>query len=184
MAVEEIRELTTVEFCMLTPHLVDIYIRAMGYDPTLADSRVSAWRHNSRNRDFHAFIAVHDRSIVGVVYGFRSNSTQWWFNQVYHGVRQTYGAHSPQLDTLNDYVELSEIHVDPAYQGRGIGRRLIKAFIDAAPTHILLSTPETAGENNRAFGLYRSLDFQDLLRNFRFLGDSRPFAVLYLPTAS
>ncbi|WP_244264013.1 GNAT family N-acetyltransferase [Corynebacterium ciconiae] len=166
---------------MLAPHLVDIYIRAMGYDPAMSDSRISAWRHNSRNRDFHAFAAVRDRAVVGVAYGFRSNTTQWWFNQVYHGVRQSYGPQSPQLDILADYFELSEIHVDPAYQGRGIGRRLITALIDAAPTHILLSTPETAGENNRAFSLYRSLGFEDLLRDFRFLGDSRPFAVLYLP---
>jgi len=40
---------------------------------------------------------------------------------------------------------------------------------------MLLSTPE--GEN-RAWRLYRRLGFGDVLRNYRFTGDPRPFGVL------
>jgi ribosomal protein S18 acetylase RimI-like enzyme len=40
---------------------------------------------------------------------------------------------------------------------------------------MLLSTPE--GEN-RAWRLYRRLGFTDVLRNYRFTGDPRPFGVL------
>ena len=43
---------------------------------------------------------------------------------------------------------------------------------------MLLSTPEVAGEDNRAWRLYRRLGFEDVLRDFTFAGDRRPFAVL------
>ena len=43
---------------------------------------------------------------------------------------------------------------------------------------VLLSTPEVAAEANRAWRLYRRLGFTDVLRDFHFAGDSRPFAVL------
>jgi ribosomal protein S18 acetylase RimI-like enzyme len=40
---------------------------------------------------------------------------------------------------------------------------------------VLLSTPEAT---NRAWRLYRRLGFVDVLRDFRFTGDPRPFGVL------
>ena len=40
---------------------------------------------------------------------------------------------------------------------------------------VLLSTPEG---DTRAWRLYRSLGFVDLLRHYLFPGDARPFAVL------
>ena len=42
----------------------------------------------------------------------------------------------------------------------------------------MLSTPEVAQEDNRAWRLYRRLGFEDVLRHFTFAGDRRPFAVL------
>lgn len=175
----DIRELTVAEFYMAAPHLVDIYVTAMGYDTALIPSRIKAWRLNSRNQDFHAFVAVVDRRVVGVAYGFQGNPHQWWFNQVYHGVRQHYGHNSPEVKMMRHYFEVSEIHVAPEFQGRGIGARLLRALLAAASSpHVLLSTPEVAGEANSAFHLYRAHGFSDLLRYFLFRGDSRPFAVL------
>ena len=44
---------------------------------------------------------------------------------------------------------------------------------------MLLSTPEYgARPPGRAWRLYRRLGFRDVLRDHRFTGDSRPFAVL------
>ena len=44
---------------------------------------------------------------------------------------------------------------------------------------MLLSTPEHgAAPPGRAWRLYRRLGFRDVLRDHRFTGDSRPFAVL------
>jgi ribosomal protein S18 acetylase RimI-like enzyme len=44
---------------------------------------------------------------------------------------------------------------------------------------VLLSTPEYgAAAPGRAWRLYRRAGFQDVLRQHRFTGDARPFAVL------
>jgi ribosomal protein S18 acetylase RimI-like enzyme len=45
----------------------------------------------------------------------------------------------------------------------------------------VLSTPEAPAEDSRAWRLYRRLGFVDLLRQFHFPGDDRPFAVLGRP---
>ena len=45
-------------------------------------------------------------------------------------------------------------------------------------TNVLLSTPEINGEANRAWRLYRRLGFADVIRDYHFAGDPRPFAIL------
>jgi ribosomal protein S18 acetylase RimI-like enzyme len=42
----------------------------------------------------------------------------------------------------------------------------------------LLSTPEADEQRSRAWRLYRRFGFVDVLRNFHFPGDDRPFAIL------
>ncbi|VZH85690.1 N-acetyltransferase [Corynebacterium rouxii] len=80
---------------------------------------------------------------------------------------------------VRPYFELAELHVSPRAQGQGIGRNLLHALINHCGHElILLSTPEVPDEKNAAFHLYRSCGFDDLLRNFMFEGDRRPFAVL------
>ena len=77
---------------------------------------------------------------------------------------------------LRGAFELSELHVRPAYQGRGAGRALLRTLVDRLEQPaVLLSTPEG---DTRAWRLYRSLGFTDLLRHHLFPGDARPFAVL------
>src|SRR5437588_361700 len=78
--------------------------------------------------------------------------------------------------SMTDYFELTELHVRPDVQGRGIGEGLLRrllAGVDARTT--LLSTPEGT---SRAWKLYRRVGFADVLRDYRFTGDPRPFAVL------
>jgi ribosomal protein S18 acetylase RimI-like enzyme len=66
--------------------------------------------------------------------------------------------------------------VHPDWQGAGLGETLLRAIADGRPERrMLLSTPE--GEN-RAWRLYRRLGFTDVLRDYRFTGDPRPFGVL------
>lgn len=73
------------------------------------------------------------------------------------------------------------MHVAPRAQGRGLGRAMLTELLRNAPASwALLSTPEVPGEDNAAFGLYRSFGFTDILRDFYYAGDPRPFAVLGL----
>ncbi len=80
---------------------------------------------------------------------------------------------------MGSYFELTELHIDPRQQGRGLGealtRRLLTGRLEA---HVLLSTPEINGEANRAWRLYRRLGFTDVIRGYHFAGDPRPFAIL------
>lgn len=171
-------------FAAALPVLLDIYASAMGYTPTVAHARTALWRDHSRRLGFRCVIAVDtgsdvprgaDRSgtpgsILGFSYGYRGAIGQWWWGEVARGLG------NPEDPWLLDYFELTELHVRPEQQGHGIGESLLRALVAPAPNRtVLLSTPE--GEN-RAWRLYRRLGFANVLRNFLFAGDVRPFAVL------
>ncbi|WP_142278162.1 GNAT family N-acetyltransferase, partial [Mycobacterium avium] len=80
---------------------------------------------------------------------------------------------------MNDYFELTELHIHPRAQGRGLGEALARRLLAGrAEKNVLLSTPETNGEPNRAWRLYRRLGFTDIIRRYHFAGDPRPFAIL------
>ncbi len=105
-----------------------------------------------------------------MTYGYRGRPGQWWYGEVSRGLGPAGGW------WLDDYFELTELHVHPDQQGHGTGETLLRALLEPVPDdRVLLSTPE--GEN-RAWRLYRRMGFSDVLRRFLFAGDSRPFAVL------
>jgi len=149
-----------------------IYVVAMNY-PTYAGAQrtVTAQGHASY-AGFACRAALRpDGRLVGFAYGYTSKPGQWWHDLVHRAVTDQIAA-----DWLHDAFELSEMHVLPHYQGGGIGRRLLTSLAAAIPHDaVLLSTPDT---DTRAFRLYRSLGFVDLVRDHRFPGDARPFAVL------
>ncbi len=157
-----------------------IYTVAMGYHPSAGAQRGQAAVGHTRLAGFRCRAAVSERDeLVGFGYGYTSRPGQWWHDLVHRAL-------PPELiaDWLSDAFELSELHVLPAAQGRGLGRQLLVDLAGSVPTRtMLLSTPDA---DTRAFRLYRSLGFLDLARNHRFPGDSRPFAVLgrMLPLAT
>lgn len=167
------------EFCELTPELVRIYIAAMDYYPDIAPGREEAWRQDALEEGFRAIIAVEGDEILGLAYGFLGRAEHWWTKQVRWGVIRESGASERHRRILRNFFELTEIHVAPSAQGRGIGSELLTQLLEAAPApRVLLSTPEVDGEDNAAFRLYRRFAFEDFLRNFHFVGDPRPFAIL------
>ncbi len=175
---------------------VSLYVDAMGYDPSIVDSRVRAWasaRHEpgwaavaavAHSEDVSPLVALADVSfpLVGVAYCQSGTPTQWWHVQVRAGMAERRTPLHVVSDMLTDYVELAEIHVDPRHQGAGLGERLIRELMRSRrERRVLLSTPEVPAEANRAWRLYRRMGFGDVLRDFHFAGDSRPFAVLGAP---
>ncbi|MFD5867686.1 GNAT family N-acetyltransferase [Corynebacterium sp. NPDC060344] len=172
---------------------VSLYVGAMGYDPSIVDARVLAWaraRHEpgwsavaavAHPEDVAPHVALADPAfpLAGIAYCQQGTSTQWWHVQVRAGLAARRTPIHAARDILGDYVELAEIHVDPGHQGARIGERLLHELMRGRPERrVLLSTPEVPAEANRAWRLYRRLGFTDVLRNFHFAGDSRPFAVL------
>lgn len=196
-----LRALTAPEFVATAPSLVDIHLSAMRYPARLRESRIAAWKQDSTMPGFLAFCAFStppppspqtppgasrapspggasqsaNGILAGIAYGFRGSPDTWW----HHNVRRGLLYRREPASVLNDYFEVAEVHVAPAHQGRGVGRALLTRLLEhVSEPEALLSTPEVPGEDNRAFRLYRSFGFRDVLRSFYFPGDSRPFAVL------
>lgn len=163
---------TGAQLAQRVDEAMEIYVIAMNY-PTYAGAQRSVTaRGHTGNDGFACRAAVlTDGRLVGFGYGYTSAPGQWWHDLVRRAVsRQTADL------WLGDAFELSEMHVLPAYQGIGVGRRLLTSLAgELAHRAMLLSTPDA---DTRAFRLYRSLGFVDLARGHRFPGDARPFAIL------
>ena len=112
--------------------------------------------------------------LVGFVYGMPNDRTQWWSTVVEPYLRQTGNDH--WLD--NSFV-ITELHVHPRQQRRGIGRRLITDLTNqAAEPRSILSAVDT---DSPARALYRRLGYRDLARRVVFPGAPSPYAVMGAP---
>jgi ribosomal protein S18 acetylase RimI-like enzyme len=153
--------------------LLDVYADAMGVDPRVARSRRSIVTSHLDRRGLRGRAVSDDGRLVGVAYGYVGERGQWWHDQVA-------AALAPEVARtwLPGAFEVCELHVRPAYQGRGLGRQLLDALLEGpvAPTAVL-TTPD--GET-RARGFYRAAGWVDLVTGMRFPGDPRSFAVLGL----
>lgn len=173
---------------------LSVYVDAMRYPRGTEDNRASMWLEHTRRPGWKAVAAVgcdavapdqltlDDAPLQGVAYGYCGAPDQWWQQQVVQGLRHG-GMPAPDIDRLmTSYFELTELHIHPHAQGRGLGEALARRLLgDRTEAHVLLSTPEIRGEENRAWRLYRRMGFTDVIRDYHFAGDPRPFAVLGRP---
>ena len=80
---------------------------------------------------------------------------------------------------MTSYFELTELHIHPRAQGRGLGEALARRLLaDRGERNVLLSTQRPTAKPNRAWRLYRRLGFTDIIRGYHFAGDPRAFAIL------
>lgn len=171
-----------------------VYVDAMRYPRGTENQRAAMWLEHTRRRGWQAVAAVeaHCRDgklppaedlgrspLLGVAYGYCGAPDQWWQQQVMLGLQRG-GFGRPEITKLMaNYFELTELHIHPRAQGRGLGEALARRLLAGrGEANVLLSTPETNGEANRAWRLYRRLGFTDIIRGYHFAGDPRPFAIL------
>ncbi|MFD9719447.1 GNAT family N-acetyltransferase [Streptomyces sp. NPDC059076] len=112
--------------------------------------------------------------LVGFVYGMPNDRRHWWSTIVEPYLR------SAGIDHwLDDSFVITELHVHPDFQGRGIGRSLITAITDGVdqPRSIL----SALDIESPARGLYRSLGYQDLALQVHFPSAPSPYAVMGAP---
>ena len=174
-----IRRLTPAEFLVHAPAFVDLYIEAMNYERSTRLAHIDRWRRDITHPGFNAVTIMAPNGVAGVAYGFSGRPNYWWDTQLRRGLHAAKVPEQQQRSVLTSYFEVAEIHVSPAIQGHGLGRELLTELLWNIPERwAVLSTPEVANENNAAFGLYRSMGFIDLVRNHRYPGDVRPFAIL------
>lgn len=148
-----------------------VYTTAMGYPAETGRSRAGFTAAHTSRPGFRCTAAIAGTELAGFGYGYTSRTGQWWHDQVNGALDREVSAR-----WFVDCFELCELHVLPEWQGHGIGRELLTLLADGIPERrMLLSTPEG---RTRAWRLYRSLGFVDVLRDHFFPGDSRPFAIL------
>ena len=171
-----------------------VYVDAMRYPRGTEDQRASMWLEHTRRTGWKAVAAVEVADaadppaagpelaaapIVGVAYGYCGAPDQWWQQQVVAGLQRVGADRSRISELMTSYFELTELHIQPRAQGRGLGEALTRRLLAGRDeNHVLLSTPEINGEANRAWRLYRRLGFTDVIRGYHFAGDPRPFAIL------
>ncbi|WP_343710279.1 GNAT family N-acetyltransferase [Mycobacterium sp.] len=171
-----------------------VYVDAMSYTPGTENQRAAMWLEHTQRRGWQAVAAVESDSqggvvppaadlsaapMLGVAYGYCGAPDQWWQQQVVLGLQRG-GYLGPEITRLMaSYFELTELHIHPRAQGRGLGEALARRLLAGRDeANVLLSTPEITGEANRAWRLYRRLGFIDIIRGYHFAGDPRAFAIL------
>ncbi|OBH25659.1 acetyltransferase [Mycobacterium sp. E342] len=177
-----------------------VYVDAMRYPRGTENQRAAMWLEHIRRRGWRGVGVVETEAaepasdadapipsptelsnapLLGVAYGYPGAPGQWWQQQVILGLQR--GGLPPQeiAGLMSSYFELTELHIHPRAQGRGLGEALARRLLEGrAEENVLLSTPETNGEPNRAWRLYRRLGFTDVIRRYHFAGDPRAFAIL------
>jgi GNAT superfamily N-acetyltransferase len=155
--------------------VLSVYSDAMGYRPEALAARRGYLTTHVRRPGFRAVATLAaGGELVGFGYGYHSAPGQWWHDQVS-------AAMEPQARKLwlTDCFEVVELHVRTAAQGHGFGARQLRALLQMGTgATTLLSTPEGDEASSRAWRLYRRFEFVDVVRDLRFPGDARTFAVL------
>ena len=149
----------------------------MGYPPGTARQRRTLWLDHVRRPGWRAVGWLDPAgALLGIAYGYTGGPGQWWYEEVRRGLRG-----DPATALADDYFELTELHVRPDAQGRGLGEGLLRALLAGTDrAHGCCCRPRSTAPRppGRAWQLYRRLGFRDVLRDHRFTGDARPFAVL------
>src|SRR6201997_879500 len=169
-----------------------VYVDAMRYPRGTENQRAAMWLEHIRRHGGQGVAVVEadaaeapggevplaadlsNAPLLGVAYGYPGAPGQWWQQQVVLGLQR--GGLSPdEIDRLmNSYFELTELHIHPRAQGRGLGEALARRLLAGRDEHnVLLSTPETKDEPNRAWRLYRRLGVTDIVPRYPFARDPR-----------
>ena len=160
----------------LVGQVVDVWANAHGLGRASATrrefggDRVPRHAHRRGFRFFGAFDA--DERLAGFVYGYTGAPGQWWYDKVAAGLDA-----SRRAEWLEpDHFELTELAVEPAFQGRGIGTRLHDVVLGGLPhERALLSA---LAENARVIRFYERRGWHVLLPELRFEPGRPPFAIL------
>ncbi|ABK76005.1 N-acetyltransferase [Mycolicibacterium smegmatis] len=182
------------------PDALRVYVDAMRYPRGTEEQRAALWLEHTRRQGWKAVAAVefgtddgsHPETpsrddlvaapLLGIAYGYCGAPDQWWQQQVVSGLHRIGATREQIAELMSSYFELTELHIEPRAQGRGLGEALVRRLLaDRGESHVLLSTPEINGEANRAWRLYRRLGFTDVIRGYHFAGDPRAFAILGRP---
>jgi ribosomal protein S18 acetylase RimI-like enzyme len=187
------RELGPREFRAAIRALVAVYAAAMNPPDRTLSGREAIMDRHAASPGFRGLTALVDGQVAGFTYGFHGENGQWWHDMVAAALATRSGSgvsieefcpDGAPCAWLDDSFEVAELHVVPAWQGRGIGRSLLLSLTSGRPERTAVLS--TADAPTKARRLYRGLGFTDLLTDFRFSGGEPPYAVMgaLLPLAA
>ncbi len=153
--------------------VLDVYADAMEVSRGAARSRRSVLAAHLDRPGLKAVAALDGERLIGIAYGYQGAPGQWWHDHV----RAAMGPRLAQ-EWLRDAFEVCELHVRPPFQQQGIGRDLLVQLL--SQTRALTAVLTTPDAETRARTFYRDGGWVDLVRDLRFPGDPRSFAVLGL----
>ena len=160
----------------LVGQVVDVWANAHGLGRASATRREFGGDRVPRHaqREGFRFLGAFDakKRLVGFVYGYTGAPGQWWYDKVAAGLDET--SRAEWLE--REHFELTELAVEPAFQGRGIGSRLHDAVLEGLPhDRALLSA---LAENGRVIRFYERRGWRVLLPELRFEAGRPLFAIL------
>jgi GNAT superfamily N-acetyltransferase len=181
----ELQQWTAEQMGNRLPDVMTVYRRAFldlhEADPVRAEAERAAHARTHVHRPGLRVVAAlasdpdlpDDRApLVGVAYGQPGARGQWWHDTVVAAVPPDVAR-----EWLSDTFEVVELHVLPDYQGRGLGRQLLRALLDGCGRRTAaLSALELPDSPARR--LYADEGFVPLLSNFTFAGGGTAYAVL------
>jgi ribosomal protein S18 acetylase RimI-like enzyme len=196
----DLRELSVEQFSARLDTFIGIYAAAMNAPPLQLPGRRSIMARHVMYPSFRAIVAtpappgapgaagsehqgtagapVPDGGFppaVGFAYGFHGERGQWWHDLVRGALAASHSTAEAQR-WMSDSFEIAEVHVDPGYQGHGIGHAMMLSLAAGRLEQTaVLSTPDA---DTRARRLYHRLGFADLLTAFSFPGGGPPYAVM------
>ena len=167
-------DLDRTQFAACQDEVLEVYAEAMEVRAEAARSRRAILASHLGYVGLRAVAAMDGERLVGIAYGYVGSPGQWWHDQVRAALAPPVAA-----SWLDGAFEVCELHVRPSHQGTGLGRRLVGQLLaDVDARTAVLTTPD---RETRARRFYRCGGWVDLVRDLRFPGDPRPFAVLGLP---
>ncbi|MFI7700980.1 GNAT family N-acetyltransferase [Nonomuraea sp. NPDC049480] len=185
----EFRGAGPAEFTERLEAVIDVYTAAMNPPRDQITGRKSIMRNHATYPLFQCYFAelrnsspapgdLEKSQIVGFAYGFHGAPGQWWHDVVFRALTEQSGREAANA-WLGDAFELAEIHVHPDYQGKGIGRAMIKTL--CAGRRERSAVLSTHDQPTAARHLYASLGFTDLLARFVFPGGYEEYAIAGRP---
>jgi ribosomal protein S18 acetylase RimI-like enzyme len=170
---EQLTEVTisAIDLAAWAPSALDVQAVAFGLTPDEVAVRLHIVGRHAQQPGVIALGAFGGGRLVGFGYGMPNSREHWWSTVIQPYLEA--GGHEGWLD---DVFAVTELHVLPDYQGRGLGSALIRGLCERSglPRSIL----SAIDAETPARRLYRALGYQDLARAVRFPNTFRPYAVM------
>ncbi|MFB6892745.1 GNAT family N-acetyltransferase [Kitasatospora sp. NPDC056327] len=160
-----------IDLAAWAPQALDVQAVAFGLTPEEVMVRLHIVGRHAQQPGVIALGAVSGGRLVGFGYGMPNRREHWWSTVI-----EPYLVARGNGGWLDGVFAVTELHVLPEFQGRGVGSALIRTLTGrSGADRSILSAIDAETPARR---LYRSLGYQDLARAVHFPNTERRYAVM------